>query len=152
MGAGAADVARLAVRLTTEAAGADDGASVEWDGAWALVYGRRVVTAPDEVSPPGAALPLTVGREGAVLRVSWQAEPASVAYRLREGALGDWAGGLADPAAGRGGCTDALTLLVPAAAGDAFFLVSGVNADGVEGPLGAASTGVARAAAGATCP
>lgn len=150
------DIARLKVRLTTEVVGAPDGASVEWDGAWAWVYGRAdaVGETPGEVSPPGGGVPLTIRREGSALRADWDAEPRSARYRIYRGALGSWDGGLADPAAG-GGCSDTTTASLPLPVdgdGNAFYLVSGVSAEGREGPLGAASTGTSRRAGGTVCP
>lgn len=154
----AADIANLKVRVRTEAVNGPDAAALELDGAWAWVYGRRVGGAPGEVSGRAAATPLTVAKAPGGYAIRWGAEPQSATYRVHRGLVGSWDGAVADPGLGVGGCsttTDFLDLPPPDSSGSWFWLVSGVSASGVEGPLGYWNDDPAdtpRTAARAACP
>jgi lysophospholipase L1-like esterase len=152
----ASDIANLRIRLTTEAVGAPDSATVEWDAAWVLVYGTRAGAAvPGEVSPPGSSAPLRVAKDPGGLRLAWGSEPASATYRVYHGALGLWSAATCQPELSAGGCSATLELVEPQppdASRRAFYLVAGVSAAGVQGPLGTQSDGTSRTSGAATCP
>jgi hypothetical protein len=103
---------------------------------------------PGEVSPPGAAAPLAVDRDG----LAWEpgAPSCSATFHVYRGdvaglALGDdgscFAPGVSAP--------ELADTTSPSPGGAWFYLVTGV-AGGVEGPAGVASDGTVRAPA--ACP
>lgn len=151
----AADIASLKLRLTVNQVGAADAARVEWDGAWAWVYGARGASAtPGEVSPAGSATPLRVRRD-AGYEITWGAEPVADTYRVWRGDIGYWSSASCNPGVA-GGCVAAPALTwterdPPDARPSWFVLVQAVTGS-AEGTLGFDSSGEERTASVAACP
>jgi len=113
---------------------------------------------PEEASPPGAVVPLTVahtagGPEVGTLDLAWVLTPGAETYRIISGDLATLqpsgavtAGNAAPVICGVVG----LSTSIPEPAGSVFLLVAGENAIGI-GPLGDPTDGPPRAAATA-CP
>lgn len=148
----AGDVANLKIRLSVNAVGAPDGAAIEWDGAWAWVYGASDPAGrpPGEVSGRGSE-PLRVAKSGGV-ELSWAAEPLAETYRVWRGDIGAFASARCAPGLA-GGCVGApgTRFTEPLAPGNWFFLVSATNAAG-DGPLGFDSFGAPESSSPPGCP
>ena len=100
---------------------------------------------PGEVPPS-----VRVARDGAQLRLDWEAATEAETYRVLRGRLGEFYDHAADPPAGRGSCdTGGLLFFVDLddgtyGTGPYYFLVGATSSCGADGSLGSSSDAVDR--------